>query len=174
MKWSKCKKQLEERLASSLKGRLKYHRANYRTKLYETVGRGWISFDKVEIHNFSNRKSQFEEWKVSSQVQEFNKGLDFRDPDQREEYYRALEEAKVIVHQQDIYSLDDFLRASYEYLSLSINDALVHDSPIIRGLAMLDRRLGKRRLKNLVISPTESNLVLRLYELRCKADNIEI
>ena len=173
MKWSKCKKQLEDRLAPALNGRVKYHLAMYR-KLNEEYGRAWISFDKEEIHNFSEAKHHMEKWRVGLQIQELNNGLDFRHPNQREEYYRALEEANQIVHQQDIFSLRDFLRASYAYLSLSIDNALNHDSPIIRGMAMLDRRLGKRRLKNLFFSPTESNMVLRLYELRCRAENIEI
>jgi hypothetical protein len=58
------------------------------------------------------------------------------------------------------------------YLRLSIGDALKADSPLVRGLAVIDRRVGKRRLRSLAIGPEEHPLVCELYRLRCEAEGI--
>lgn len=46
------------------------------------------------------------------------------------------------------------------------------ENGIVRGLAMLDGRLGKRRLRALVLPPNELPLVRTLYALRCEAEGI--
>jgi hypothetical protein len=56
------------------------------------------------------------------------------------------------------------------YLRLSIDDALKSASPLVRGLAVIDRRAGKRRLRGLAMGPEEHPLVRELYRLRCEAD----
>ena len=54
-------------------------------------------------------------------------------------------------------------------LSLPIEVALKHRSPLIRGLAALDRRCGKRRLLALMQSE-EHPFVQAMRELRCNAE----
>ena len=58
------------------------------------------------------------------------------------------------------------------YLRLPIDDALKSDSPLVRGLAVIDRRIGKRRLRSLDAGPHEDSLVRELYRLRCEAEGI--
>ena len=58
------------------------------------------------------------------------------------------------------------------YLLLSVDDALHSGSPLIRALAVIDRRVGKRRLRSLEIGPEEHSLVYELYRLRCEAEGI--
>ena len=58
------------------------------------------------------------------------------------------------------------------YLLLSVDDALQSGSPLIRALAVIDRRVGKRRLRSLEIGPEEHSLVYELYRLRCEAEGI--
>jgi hypothetical protein len=56
-------------------------------------------------------------------------------------------------------------------LNLSIDLMLKHRSPVVRGLAVLDRRFGKRRL--LVLNPaTEHPFVRSMFEFRCDAEGI--
>jgi hypothetical protein len=60
------------------------------------------------------------------------------------------------------------------YLSLPIDDALTSPSPLVRALAVIDRRVGKRRLRTLQVGPLEHALVRQLYLLRCEAEGIDI
>ncbi len=66
----------------------------------------------------------------------------------------------------------EFHRALWDSLSLSIDDMLHSENGIIRALAMLDRRLGKRRLLALDLPDDELPLVRTLYALRCEAEGI--
>jgi hypothetical protein len=55
---------------------------------------------------------------------------------------------------------------------MSVEEMLRADSAIVRALAMLDRRLGKRRLARLSLAPDEIALVRGCYALRCEAEGI--
>ena len=68
----------------------------------------------------------------------------------------------------DYRALEDLKR----YLTLPIDDALKSPSPLVRGLAVIDRRVGKRRLRSLDIGPDEHPLVRELYQLRREAEGI--
>ena len=68
----------------------------------------------------------------------------------------------------DYRALEDLKR----YLMFSIDDALRSPSPLVRGLAVIDRRVGKRRLRSLEIGPDEHPLVRELYQLRREAEGI--
>ena len=60
------------------------------------------------------------------------------------------------------------------YLANPIDEALASPSPLLRALAGVDRRVGKRRLRTLDVGPGEHPLVRELYGLRCEAEEIEI
>lgn len=65
-------------------------------------------------------------------------------------------------------------RALFVSLSLSIDEMLRSENGVIRALAMLDSRLGKRRLRSLVLSDGALPLERTLYALRCEAEGIAI
>jgi hypothetical protein len=44
----------------------------------------------------------------------------------------------------------------------------------VRALAIIDRRVGKRRLRMLEVGPLEHPLVRQLYQLRCEAEGVHI
>jgi hypothetical protein len=136
--------------------------------------KAWITWDKVEMVSFSTAKQEVEYYRLAQQIRVINRCQDSRDPVQREGYYAAYEQARNILDQKGIYSLYDFYRALREYLQLPIEDAMVSDNPIIRAVAMFDRRLGKRRLCQIDLSSTEHPLVRQFYELRCEAEGIEV
>ena len=66
----------------------------------------------------------------------------------------------------------DANQALSDYLKLSIDDAIKSDNPIIRSLAILDRRFGRRRLAQFDDSK-EHPMVRELYRLRCEAEGIK-
>jgi hypothetical protein len=65
------------------------------------------------------------------------------------------------------WSLHDALAA---YLDLALPAALSAEEPVHRGLALIDRRLGRRRFEALRLPPEEHSLVVRLYQLRAEAE----
>ncbi|HEV2084399.1 MAG TPA: hypothetical protein VGR09_04905 [Gemmatimonadales bacterium] len=69
--------------------------------------------------------------------------------------------------EHDQWSLHDGLTS---YLDLKIDQALVSPDPLHRALAMVDRRLGRRRFEALKVSADEHPWVRQLHELRAAAE----
>jgi hypothetical protein len=63
-----------------------------------------------------------------------------------------------------------FHKQLQEYLTLSIDEAIRSEIPLIKGLAMIDKRLGKRRL--LQIKNINNDFVKTLYLERCRIERI--
>ena len=70
--------------------------------------------------------------------------------------------------QHNQWSLHDALAA---YLALPLPAALSSADPVHRGLALIDRRLGRRRFEALRLSSDEAPIVVRLYQLRAQAES---
>jgi hypothetical protein len=64
----------------------------------------------------------------------------------------------------------DLHDALTEYPLLSINDAVHSENPIIRGLAMVDKRLGKRSLWDTKFAEDEHEFVKFMFNLRCETE----
>jgi hypothetical protein len=64
----------------------------------------------------------------------------------------------------------DLHDALIEYPLLSINEALGSQNPIIRGLAMVDKRLGKRRLREIKLEEVDHEFVKLMFNLRCETE----
>lgn len=64
---------------------------------------------------------------------------------------------------------DEAVQSLKEYLNLSIESALASSNPICRGLAVLDERLGQRRIKELDEDSEEIELVRAFLSLRKEA-----
>jgi len=76
--------------------------------------------------------------------------------------------------EQDIFSQYDFLEAAVRFLNSSIEESLNSDNSIVKALALIDRRVGKRTLNTLKESINdESELVRYFYRLRCEAEQIQ-
>jgi hypothetical protein len=65
-----------------------------------------------------------------------------------------------------------FYRSLEEYCNLAIDDALRSRNVLIRALAMLDCRLGKRRLARMDLEG-EHQMVRRFHTFRCTCEGIE-
>jgi len=73
---------------------------------------------------------------------------------------------------QDEFERLEFHDALEQYLSLSIEDALMSDNFLIRSLSMIDRRLGKRRLRQIRLEEKDYRLIKIMYKLRCEVERI--
>lgn len=169
MQWSKLKKRVESRFAPSMAGRVELRTTNYRTA-HDWEGRGWITIDKEEVHNFCTLKYWIERNALLEGIRAANGATDYREPSQRADYYHAYEQADAILEQRGIMSQAWFEGSLQEYLSLTLEDALAAPNFLHRALAVVDRRLGKRRLKTLQLEPTEHALVVRFLGLRRAAE----
>jgi len=170
MKWSQLKARVESLFSDAVKGRVelrltRYHKAN------DQLGRGWITIDRAEVVNMCFFKAEQAQYHEAARLQGLRGCTDYRDPNQRAGYLQAHQEATVIRHQNSIFSSHEFQDALYEYLRMSVDDILTSDNPIIRGLGMLDRRVGKARLSKISVAD-QPEFVRRLFEFRHEAEGL--
>lgn len=156
MMWSKLKKSIEEKFAECTDGRVSLYVTRYTSGSYYMV-RGWITIDGEEIANFStpdnNNKYGWNTPEINERISE----------DER---------TKGAASEKGEFARWEFIDACRQYLNLSIDEAVKSENPIIRSLAVLDRRLGKRRLK-LMNKEGLHPLTLRLLELRLECENLK-
>ena len=174
MKWSKLKKIAEGLLADSLQGHVHYHTTRYHISSggHENHGRAWITFDGEELCSFSEVAWETERDRLTSELRRLNRAEDYREPEQSEEYYRAYEEAGRILELRGLYSRAHFTSALYHYVNMPLEEALTSDDPLLRALAMFDRRVGKRRLRRLIFTGDRFDLARRFHLIRCEAEGI--
>lgn len=164
-RWSKLKSRVEAFFAPSVAGRVELRIAGYRWDR-DREGRGWITVDGVEVHNFCT----FTQWRESAALQ----------PDLVE--LSALPQAGSgasdhaglpvgdLLESRGVLSQQQFTQALVSYCNLSLEQALESELFVHRALAVLDGRLGKRRLASLRLSSAEHPLVARLLAFRLSAE----
>jgi hypothetical protein len=136
------------------------------------MARAWITYDGEELLSMSTIEWMKEYHGLARQIRTCNGCQDFRDPDQRQGYYRAYDAAAEIVEHKGVFSRFDFEAALRECIQSPIKDSLESRNPLLKALSMLDRRVGKRRLRAMRLSRTEHSLVRRFYALRCRAEGM--
>lgn len=83
----------------------------------------------------------------------------------KRDYYRQPKEG--------IYSQVEFMEAVDQYLNSPIEVSLKSNNVLIKILVLLDRRVGKRTLKNMKSQIlNEEDIVQYFYKLRCDAEGI--
>ena len=148
--WSDLRKRQLELLAPSLQGRVDYFLTRYH-EVHNAYGRACIMVDGTEAIYFS--------W-VEMYEQEMYNYDETHQP-------RWTNDAT--------FCDQEFINALTTYRSLSIADALTHQNFIIRVLAILDRRVGKRTLQRLVQEDDWNGYpqwVRRFFMLRFDAEGI--
>ena len=146
---SKVRKQVEGLFADSVKGRVRFRQTSYHHVKNE-VGRYWITVDGREIVNAPSWLVQFSQ----------GEDLDRTWP-------------KAFADYASIFAEGGFQWAMQSYLLLPIEDIIASEDVLIRAIGMLDRRLGKRRLRGLG-SKDPHPLVRFLYLFRCEAEGIPV
>lgn len=173
MMWSQIKKQLEDRVCDSLKERIRFHMTKYRSDLgHEPETRLWITVDGEEVYQVSKLEWLTNWYRLSTEIQEAFRCTSFRDPAQAEGYYRAYDHTEQILEKQGLMDDYKFLTSLKGYLSLPVAAALASDNQVFKALAIIDRRVGRRRLAELKVPGYAHPLVLKMYRLRCEAEGI--
>jgi hypothetical protein len=156
MRWSQLKSRISELVDPSVRDRVALHQARYRYTR-EEVGRVWLTIDGREVASFDSSTYTRRRAELAHALEH-----DMTSPEADAVARRELREAGL---SDDYEAIADLGR----YLSLSIEDALASPSPLVRALAVIDRRVGKRRLRSLAANPIEHPLVRQLLRLRLDA-----
>ncbi len=173
MRWSKLKQRVEDRIAPSLQRRVQVYSTWYRCLGHDRLGRVWITVDKREVANMSDWPYWIDYSDLVDEIRATISAPDHCDPAQLRELSAASGKAETILHRQGRYSRYQAQAMLKRYLSLTIDDALRSDEMLIRAFAMLDSRVGKRRLRTLHLGDDEHPLVRQFYALRCEAESIK-
>ncbi len=165
MRWTKARKELESRLADNLRGRVKYFVTNYR-KSHDQMGRASIVVDSKEIINMCAIKAEMEEFKLERKL-DASLDLDDMGDSERINYIYDLAEEKL--RAENIYHQYDFYQAVDEFLNIPIEEAQESSNNLIKILAILDKRTGRRRLIKMEDCLGDNELVRYFYNLRMEA-----
>lgn len=169
MQWSQLKKRAEGFICASLQKELEFHSTRYQ-RAHDHTGRCWVTVEKREIFQACTVTWEGRYYGLAAQIRQMNQCQSYTDPQQREGYYRAYTDAETILHKQGIYAQHQFISALEEWTNISLEKALNSENALIRALALIDKRLGKRRLKQLHLSTDEHPLIRLFYELRRNAE----
>ena len=173
MRWSKLKSSLDDLRAPALRGRVALNQARYRYTR-EEVGRIWITVDGREVASFDTSTYVRRRAELGDDLFEIRRTeTPGRAPDHAT-YLEADNRAREILRRAGQYDDYEALVDLEAYLSLPIEEALASPSPLVRALAVIDRRVGKRRLRALRIGRVEHPLVRELYRLRCEAEGVDL
>lgn len=158
--WSGIRKKLEkEYLADCLKGHIQYFATSY-SKCPDHEGRAAIMLDGKEIIS----GSYFNNWVKASEFPH----------DEKYEKRMRCENAFMddTALQLGVFDQRCLYRAFEIFDNQSIEESLESDNLIVRIMAILDRRIGKRRLKTIGEKIEEQDLVFKeFYAIRVEAEN---
>jgi hypothetical protein len=169
MRWSKLKSTLDELLAPELRGRVALHQARYRYTR-EEVGRVWVTVDGREVASFDTSTYIRRRAELSADLFKARRDEVPDEAPDHAAYVEADDRARDMLRRTGEYDDHGALVDLEAYLFLPIDEALRSPSPLVRALAVVDRRVGKRRLRALGAGPLEHPLVRTLYLLRCEVE----
>lgn len=163
--WSGTRKKLEEDyLCPALRGRVRYFATTY-SKCPDHEGRAAILVDGVEVLKSSYYEYAPAFWKLQSELRRLEEA-DWRE---------AAPKAGQTVLEDGLFDQRDFYAAFQELDNQSIEASLASGNPIVRIFALLDRRLGKRRLAALKETmEQELDWVRSFYFLRMEAEGVTL
>ena len=161
--WSGIRKKLErEWLAKSLQGHIQYYATTY-SRSDDHEGRAAIRYDGKEII----KGCYWYNWTKAGQ---FPKD---------EKYERRMREENAFMDDTalklGVFDQRSFYAAFQEFDQQSIEKSLKSENLIVRIFAVLDRRVGKRRL--LMMKDTieqEPNTFKEFYAIRARAEGIKL
>ena len=163
--WSGIRKKLEtDYLCPALRGRVRYFATTYRES-HDREGRAAILVDGVEV-----LKSDYFTY---SRVL-WERARDYRD-EQGLNWREAYRKADKTVLEDGLFDQRDFYMAFQTFDNQSVEASLADEHPIVRIFALLDRRLGKRRLAALEETmEQELDWVRPFYLLRMEAEGLKL
>ena len=171
MRWSQLKKRIEDGFAESVRGRVEIWETRYR-KAPEEELEIWVTIDAQRVASYGYFRFEGAHYPKVRQLT-LERSLSQQQPDYRVELTSVEKAVLAALAEDDVLDPYRFQRSMAEFLNTSIDDCIASDDPVLRGLAVLDSRFGKRRLKALDAS-LDVPFVSRFYKLRCEAEGIRL
>jgi hypothetical protein len=159
MRWSQLRKQLKDRFAPSVANKVDFNQTRYRHS-HDQEGEFWITLGKERIFSAGSMSYLSTLWQVTAAHKQ-------NGATPAEAYNQAWPEMDA----KGLMLLEAINKDLFSSLSQTIDQMLEHSNPVIRALAMLDTRYGKRRLAAFDAAG-EHPLVQRLFYLRCEAEGL--
>ncbi|RAP78473.1 hypothetical protein [Paenibacillus montanisoli] len=185
MSWSKLKQQLESFLCPALIGRVEYLATSYRY-LPDKAGTCYIAVDKKNVFNMSDVTSLIRWYQTELEIKNdsdiqipiYNEEIEAVRKDTKglvpEERLKVIargrkisEYAKDLLSAQSTLSKSNFNVEATRFLARSIEESIESNDILINVLALVDRRIGKKRILNMREKiKLKHPIVQYFYELR--------
>jgi len=157
MKWSQLRKQIRSLICEELRDRVDFHKAVYRKSWESAYDRAWITIDGEEAFALSHGA-----W--SNVWRDAQRSVAQQHPDADWQIQSDLVAAAI--KDSGVQHTGLLSESLHRYIEAPIEDSLQSTNPLIRALAMLDRRTGKRTLARITLPHDEHPLARAFYELR--------
>ncbi len=155
--WSNLKKQMNDLLCDSLKGKIIYFFTNYH-EVHNVYGRATINFNKKELVAFS-WVEMYKQDTDAAQQREEGKDVSY-DEMLRDKWMPECTLCEA-----------NFIDSLTVFLKTNIADSLNSDNYLLRVFAYMDRRVGKRTLVKIRDEVEKlPEWVKQFYRIRCKSD----
>jgi hypothetical protein len=177
--WSGLRKELEENfICDSLRGRVKYFLTHYHGAP-DKYGRVCIRVDGKEVvhgnpYDFYVKGYNLEEWRIKKK---FN--IPYREYSDKsyflyDEENRTIEDmVREMAYKDGVFEIYDFTNAIFKYKNSNVIDSINSKNMLVRMLAIMDRRIGKRTLLKLVGEvEKQPDWLAFFYKLRLDAEGI--
>lgn len=185
MAWNKVRLQLDDFMTPKLKGIVEYSKTGYRY----TPSKGancYLTVNKIQVMSQTLADSPIK-WYVSEQEAKSDETTRFMVTDEEIEVVRQKSGGKIPEDRLEVIALGnkksqyakevmkaqtnlsklDFQKAAGAFLTANIDQSLESDDMIMNILAILDRRVGKKRLEKMkAIMMMKHPAVRYFYELR--------
>ena len=173
--WGNLKKQMNDLLCDSLKGKISYFYTSYH-EVHNAYGRATIQYESKEMVAFSWDKQYEQVQNIKEQYRKMDNVpsalVDF------EGSIKAYRVANTTVTKEKwmpncTLCETDFINSITIYLKTDIATSLNSDNYLLRVFAYMDRRVGKRTLIKIKDDVEKlPDWVKQFYQIRCEADGI--
>ena len=185
MAWSKMKQILESFLCTALFGRVEYCATSYRY-LPDKAGLSYITVNKKNVFN-RNDVTTLIRWYQTEQeikndpnikiyinneeIEAVRKDTQGTVPEDRliviARNRKITDYAKELLSEQSVLSKSNFIVVANKFLSISLKDSIESNDILLNILALVDRRVGKKRLLRMCENmKLKHPIVQHFYELR--------
>ncbi|ULO06902.1 hypothetical protein H1230_28770 [Paenibacillus sp. 19GGS1-52] len=185
MSWSKLKQQLESFLCPALYGRVQYRATGYRY-LPDKTGICYIAVDKKNVLNMIDTTTLVKWYQTeleikndpdiqipisNEEIEEVRKDTKGVIPEDRLQIIARSRKisayAKELLSAQSSLSKSDFIVIANKFLAISIEESLESNEILLNILALVDRRVGKKRILNMTEKMKIKHPIVQFfYELR--------
>ena len=165
LSWSAMRKVLEhENICDSLKGRVQYFVTRYRES-HDQEGRVAVRLDGNEIFKSNFYDGEIKRREAWNEINA-SKG-------RPTDYAESGEQMELEALNKGGFERLAFYNAFYRYQNSGINDSLQSSDPVVRLFAILDKRVGRRRLHKIISEIEQQPIWLKpFYRLRLELDGV--